>query len=76
MHYKNGREAKNGDRVVMFDKSGIAAVGILHDAVAGCDTCNGNIAPTLQPAVHYANLSECLRMDDAAAILNLQPTTA
>jgi hypothetical protein len=42
MHYKNGREAKNGDRVVYFAWNG-PVIGILHDAVAGNDTCNGSL---------------------------------
>lgn len=38
MHYRNGREAKNGDRVVQLDYYGkITAVGVLYDAVEGND---------------------------------------
>jgi hypothetical protein len=35
MHYRNGREAKNGDKIVFFgyDAAKISAVGVLHDAV-------------------------------------------
>ena len=49
MHYKNGREAKNGDKVVLLpDYQGATpVVGILHNAVAGNDYCNGSIALVL-----------------------------
>ncbi len=36
MHYKNGREAKNGDRVVLISNGKITH-GILYDATAGND---------------------------------------
>jgi hypothetical protein len=38
MHYKNGREAKNGDMVVLLqpkDYSGPNVIGILYNAKAG-----------------------------------------
>lgn len=63
MHYKNGREAKNGDVVVSLPLSGKPAVGILYNAVAGNDFCNGNLAQ-MNSNDPYANLSECLHIDD------------
>ena len=63
MHYKNGRAAKNGDKVVMVQKSGIVTAGILYNAVPGNDTCNGRIA-LMSHNDPYANLSECLHADD------------
>ena len=76
MHYKNGREAKNGDMVIMcgVHASEKPIVGILYNAVAGNDHCNGYIAPVGND--HYANLSECLHIDDARAILNATPEDA
>ena len=68
MHYKNGREAKNGDKVVLFPSYGSPVVGILYDAVAGNDYCNGKIAPTL-PSDPCPNLKECLHLDDVLAAL-------
>ena len=70
MHYRNGREAKNGDKIVSlgFDGSKITAVGVLHDAIAGNDFCNGNIAP-ISTAVVGACLCDCLHVGDLAAIL-------
>lgn len=69
MHYRNGREAKNGDKVIQFQMDGSAplGVGILHDAVPGNNYCNGMIAPiTFGPG---ACLCDCLHVEDLAAIL-------
>jgi hypothetical protein len=73
MHYRNGREAKNGDKIVSLAGYGsgpvnINAIGILYDAVPGIDTCNGNIAPTLGGQVVGACLCDCLHIDDVAAL--------
>lgn len=66
MHYKNGREAKNGDKIVLIPSYGPPVAGILYDARPGNNMCNGRIAQ-----VSYndpvANLSECLHVDDVAA---------
>jgi len=69
MHYRNGREAKNGDKIVMFNGGQIAAIGVLFDAVPGSDYCNGSIAPTLGGSVSYACLCDCLHVEDLAALL-------
>ena len=37
MHYRNGREAKNGDKVVKLNGGQIASFGVLHSAVPGND---------------------------------------
>jgi len=63
MHYKNGREAKNGDKVVSLPSYGAPLAGILYDATPGNDYCNGRIAPTT-PSDPTANLAECLHIDD------------
>jgi hypothetical protein len=71
MHYRNGREAKNGDKVVKLGgypaSDQIVAFGVLHDAVAGNDFCNGNIAPITND--QGACLCDCLHVDDLAALL-------
>ena len=71
MHYRNGREAKNGDKVVQLGGDGamITSVGILHDAKPGNDYCNGYIAPTTHAGVNGACLCDCLHADDLAALL-------
>lgn len=70
MHYRNGREAKNGDKIVKLEMEGakVVAFGVLHSAVPGNDYCNGAIAPT-QPPNDYACLVDCLHVDDLAALL-------
>lgn len=69
MHYRNGREAKNGDVVVQIGFDGkVSAVGVLHGATPGNDYCNGSIAP-IQNSVTGACMCDCLHVDDLAAIL-------
>lgn len=69
MHYRNGREAKNGDRIVKLRDDGkIMAFGVLHSAVPGNDYCNGSIA-TIQMANEGACMVDCLHADDVAAML-------
>ena len=65
MHYKNGREAKNGDKVIFIPSYGPTVAGILYDAVPGNDSCNGRLAIPAQTDP-IANLSECLHADDVA----------
>lgn len=71
MHYRNGREAKNGDKIISLDGYGsspINAIGVLYDAVPGNDHCNGSIAP-IQQAGKGACLCDCLHLDDLLEIL-------
>ncbi len=69
MHYKNGREAKNGDKVVLLDNYGGAAIGILYDAKAGNDYCNGKLA-VIRPNDPCPNLNDCLHLDDVKAAVD------
>lgn len=68
MHYKNGREAKNGDKVILLPRYGTPVIGILYDAVPGNDSCNGRIAH-IASSDPCPNLRECLHLDDALAAL-------
>lgn len=68
MHYKNGREAKVGDKVVLLSQYGNPVIGILYDAVASNDSCNGRLAP-IAPNDPYPNLAECLHLDDVKALM-------
>lgn len=70
MHYKNGREAKNGDKVVLLAVYGSPMIGILYDATAGNDYCNGRLAPIAHNDP-TANLSECLHYDDVKTAVDL-----
>lgn len=69
MHYRNGRAALNGDKIVQIDNNGkITAFGMLYNAIAGNDYCNGNIAP-MQNIKEGACMCDCLHIDDVAALL-------
>lgn len=68
MHYKNGREAKNGDKVVLLPSYGPPVIGLLYDAHAGNDHCNGKIAP-ISASDPMPNLKECLHLDDVLKAL-------
>ncbi len=77
MHYRNNREAKNGDMIVQFTMDGKTptAVGRLQNAIAGNDTCNGQIVVTGSESNYGAAvivgacLCDCLHVDDVAALL-------
>lgn len=78
MHYKNGREAKNGDKVVLMTNYGgvqYATTGILYDATPGQDCCNGKLA-AMRPNDPCPNLQECLHLDDVAAAVAASPACA
>lgn len=70
MHYANGREAKNGDKVILIPAlkgyGGPPKVGILYDAKPGNDLCNGYLAQS-SPMDPVADLSTCLHYDDVVA---------
>lgn len=72
MHYRNGREAKNGDKIIQLGGYGtgaeIIAVGVLYDAKPGNDYCNGEIA-AIQHTPTSACLCDCLHVEDLAALL-------
>jgi len=70
MHYRNGREAQNGDKLVKLDMSNgkVVAFGVLYDATPGNgDHCNGAIASV--PNETVACLCDCLHVDDLALLL-------
>jgi hypothetical protein len=69
MHYRNGREAKNGDKIVQLDEKGnIKEFGVLHSATPGNDYCNGTIAVIQKPQA-CACMCDCLHIDDVTALL-------
>jgi hypothetical protein len=68
MHYRNGREARNGDKIVKLEGGKVVAFGVLHSATPGNDYCNGNIA-VIQPANDYACMCDCLHVDDVGEVL-------
>lgn len=75
MHFRNGRPAANGDKIVRLaaksDGTGVVidAVGVLIDAKPGNSHCNGSIVPLLGGAVTYACLCDCIHFDDLSDAL-------
>lgn len=70
MHYRNGREAKNGDKIIQLTSGGpvkIVSYGILYDATPGNDYCNGSIA--IPDQTNGACMCDCLHVDDVVALL-------
>lgn len=68
MHYRNGREANNGDKIVKLDHEGkVVCYGVLHSALPGSDYCNGSIAVITND--YGACLVDCLHVDDVAGVL-------
>ena len=63
MHYINGKEAKQGDKVIWRcgDNYGF---GILHTLSSSSDTCNGRVAVISQNDP-YVTIKECLKVEDA-----------
>lgn len=68
MHYRNGREAKNGDIAIKIENGKIIAIGALYGATPGNDYCNGYLAP-VQQVKEIACMVDCLHVDDLAAML-------
>jgi len=71
MHYRNGREAKNGDKIVKLNNGDIVSFGVLHSAVPGNDYCNGQIS-VMKSIDVIACLCDCLHVDDVAELLAAQ----
>ena len=65
MHYKNGREAKDGDRVIQIQGKS-ALTGILHSTNAQATSCNGRLA-VVTLSDPYVNVGDCLHVDDVAS---------
>lgn len=64
MHYKNGREAKVGDKVISKDSAGNVTSGIVLFMYPATTTCNLGLAPLTAPSA-YVNAGDCLHVDDA-----------
>lgn len=69
MHYKNGKEAKAGDKVIDLESG---RVGILHSPSPSATSCNAQIVP-LEDS-YYVTVGECVRLDDAIAAMKIPQT--
>lgn len=69
MHYRNGRQAQNGDKIVKLNDLGqVVAFGVLHSAVPRNKYYNRYIT-AIQPPNDYACMVDCLHVDDLAVAL-------
>ena len=79
MHYKNGREAHEGDPVIgeTWSNSGHAMIGKLHTLIPGCESCNAQVCyvvlgGTANTSVTVGNLYHA---DDALACIEERTQT-
>lgn len=63
MHYKNGRPAKPGDKIIHL---GSGQSGILHSPNAQSNTCNARLGEINQTDP-WITVGECLHVEDIAA---------
>jgi hypothetical protein len=63
MHYKNGREAKVGDKVLVNDNYNWPYTGLLISASPGSMSCNGQVVP-LPASGRCVTIGDCLHIDD------------
>lgn len=76
MHYRNGRKAKNGDRVLVTPHYGHPYVGVLVDSQPGSTSCNGTVQPIDPHRLASVTVGECLHLDDVAAAAKSAPDTS
>lgn len=69
MHYRNGREAKPGDKVINLQ---LGMSGMLHSLSAQSDTCNARLAPVTNNDP-YVNLKDCVHVDDVTEKFTPKP---
>ncbi len=68
MHYRNGRVATNGDKIIQLEGGKVTAFGTLQGAQPGNDYCNG-VIQLVQSPNQYACLCDCVHVDDLAELL-------
>ena len=81
MHYRNGREAREGDPVITAD-NGVPTAGTIHSLKAGSTSCNARLAIPTPGGIEnrYVTIGECHHAEDALAAVEpndqLTPLTA
>ena len=73
MHYKNGREAKEGDSAILVEYSKKVKVGQVHSITPGSISCNCQLAVILPGSVSHicATLGDMYHAEDA--LLAIEP---
>lgn len=59
MHYKNGRKAQAGDRVINLTTG---ETGIIHSLTAESDRCNARMTRLAEG--QYVTIGECILLED------------
>jgi len=73
MHYKNGREAKDGDHIIEKHYNQVLA-GVLHSTITGSESCNGQISfPIPGGFLSWpVTVGECFHAEDAFACIEAE----
>lgn len=72
MHYKNGREAKNGDHVVTKHYTGNIVGGVIYDLEPNGGQCNCKLTVQIPGGVHsyiYQDVGQMFHAEDAYAAM-------
>lgn len=70
MHYRNGREAKPGDKILELSSG---RVGYLYQIEPGSKSCNGRTAPA--GSEQYVTLGDCVLLEDVTEAFPAPPKT-
>jgi len=62
MHYKNGREAKPGDQIVLITPYEVLT-GVIYGLNPGATTCNARLVKT-DICDRSVTIGQCLHVDD------------
>jgi len=68
MHYKNGREAKVGDKVLV-PNGNYTFVGVVAETVPGASSCNIHVVPLRNSQI--ANCGDCTHLADIEAVVKV-----
>ena len=77
MHYKNGKEAQDGDPVICQGYTGQLTVGKIHTLVPGSTACNCTVAEPVMGGVTQLTcrtVGEMYHAADAFAAIEIQMT--
>jgi len=68
MHYKNGRQANEGDPVLLKDYTGKVITGTMHSLNPGSESCNASVAVVVPGGVNQftcVTVGQCFYAEDA-----------
>lgn len=66
MHYKNGREAKVGDKVII-PRGNDSFIGVVVELLPGAETCNLYAVP-LRDVQLADSCKDCVHLEDALSV--------